>query len=147
MNRRKFLISLLLSFIAVVLIPFFYFKHEFLKYLLADYIQSQLSFLKISKEDVDAFVVDYINDKNNLDTESYLKLVVLMLFFKNPTEHGRVLEVLDGFIRSTDFLTNDMNVDKEIKYVKYNIYSADHRYLHPCLNPFSETFYPTGKLS
>lgn len=146
-NRRKFILNGLAA-LGVITIG-----HQGYKALspfentVANLLNEDLWFLKITQKDIDQFASDL--EKTNalgfglpqktiikLYANSYLKNVPLPYMNRYIVYRN---EIVGRFLLSTDFFLNKMDESKPVKYMG-KIWSP---YTTPCMHPFSSMYYTT----
>lgn len=107
----------------------------------AGIILNELDYLKVDRKEVERFVEDFYREynekhKNTLYTQVQTKALYLV---KSGAEDSELVSLLVyGFLASTDFFKNKMDLSKPVTYT--GLYDP---YKTPCANPFSFIYYPS----
>jgi hypothetical protein len=97
-------------------------------------ILNALSFLKLDEEGVRQFAVDYTN---RLKPAKKRALEYYSLARISPRNSRKIHRLINDYLLSTDFFTNNMDESRTIRYVALNDPNA-----RPCQNPFNNVNYP-----
>ncbi len=135
MKRRKFLqLSGLAA--AAVAVPGIAYLASPLNKSAAAIIINEFHYLKLDKEGVDKFVVEFL--KVYPPSGSFTTKVRTARIFKMKASQAHLgSNITQQYLLSTDFFRNKMDESKLVKYIGYF-----DGFLMPCSNPFAETFYP-----
>ena len=145
MTRRRFILGLFALAVTIIgttilVIPF--------KNVVSKIIQNQLAYLTLEPAAIDQFVNDIAAtqyyDRKNFGWKKQLFIRVFH-FFDNPwialpgkSRYEQYCTfVVSDFLLSTDFFLNKMDERKQVNYLA--LYEP---YKRPCVNPFSNLFYP-----
>ena len=146
MTRRKFIIGLLILLITIpagviLVIPF--------ETVVGKILHKQLGYLNLNEEAINSFVKDikasdYYNKKNfgwqkQLFVRGFYLIDFSWLPLPGKDRYQRYCTFfVSDFLLSTDFFLNKMDESKEVNYLV--LYEP---YKRPCVNPFSNLFYPS----
>ena len=97
-------------------------------------ILSALSFLKLDRDGVRRFSMDYTN---RLKPEKKRALQYYSLAGISPRYSRKIHRLINDYLLSTDFFTNNMDESRTIRYVALNDPKT-----RPCQNPFNNFNYP-----
>lgn len=145
MTRRRFILGLFALAAAIIgttilVIPF--------KNVVNKIIRKQLAYLNLEPTSVDRFANDMsvtqYYDRKNFGWKKQL-FVRVFQFFDNPwialpgkSRYEQYCTFfVNDFLLSTDFFLNKMDESKQVNYLA--LYEP---YKRPCVNPFSNLFYP-----
>jgi hypothetical protein len=133
MKRRKFLVITGLAGVVAAVTSFRFITTSF-ESAAASLIREELGFLNLDPSGVDRFVKDYAANK---DTKYRLAMRGYSFVGIKSTHSGKVNQLLNAYLLSTDFFMNNMDELRVVRYV--GLYDP---YTRPCSHPFSQAFYP-----
>jgi hypothetical protein len=135
MQRRKFLTLLGLGATTAVVVPTVGFASVSAKEAAVNIIMREFSYLVLDKQGVEKFVDNYLESDTftpHLDVKlkSYYRLGI------RSNRSSVINRITNKYLLSTDFFINNMDEDKEVKYLGfYNPHRS------PCANPFSNLYH------
>ena len=143
-SRRKFIFIGLLSLIAAVLGSFYLYSFDTVLFKI---IKNDLSYLKLSDQQIDSFVLDAKRENHwqrkffDWKKQYFMRIGFIAANFSKSFPYYYKYnqykgELVGDFLLSTDFFMNKMDTNKEINYMAlYNPYKR------ACSNPFSNLYY------
>ncbi len=135
MKRRKFLTIAGIGSVIAAVASLKFFTTSF-ESSAAGTIKAQLDFLNLDPEGVERFVKAY-----SLNKDRYYKLTMkgYGLLGISASKSGKVHQMVNTYLLSTDFFTNKMDESGIVRFVA--LYDP---YARPCSHPFNHVQYPSS---